>query len=110
MKLLIFTLFCAMLSIFSVSSQARVFIQSGVDTGRIVSLNADHSITLDNQTTYLPGRKHVEIKMYQVGELVSISYTLEEGKKVFFDLRKGAKSSSRPLAAPPLEKRSKHFK
>jgi len=93
--------------LFSASSQAQIFVQTGVDVGRIVSLNTDHSITLDNRTIYTPARQDIILNDLHPGDIVSIDYTLEaSNSKVYFEVKRATASSmSKALTKPQVNER-----
>jgi len=86
-----------------------MFVPIGVDVGRIVAINANHSITLDNRTTYTPARAGIALNDLQNGDMVSVSYTLGvPDSKVYFKVRKVTKNAKpKPLSQPPGAARKK---
>ncbi len=111
MKLKIALFVGAVFCLLPVASPARMFVPTGVDVGRIVAINANHAITLNNRTTYVPARAGIALNGFQNGDTVSVSYRLgEANSKVYFRVRKAAENARpRPLSQPPVAAR-KNFK
>lgn len=104
MKIRIVVFLCAILGIISVSSQARIFVPTGMDVGRITAISASHSITLDNNLTYVPARRGITINNFHTGDMVSIYYTagtMAQGR-MYFKVKMATKNMrSQPLSQPP---------
>ncbi len=100
-RVLIFLYLCAFLGITSISSQARMFVRTGTDVGRITAISADHSVTLDNNHTYIPVRNGIKINNLHAGDRVSIYYTTGEKGRMYFEVKRATKNAmSRPLSQP----------
>lgn len=111
MKIRIVIFLCAALGIMSVSSQARVFVQTGIDVGQVTIIGTDHSITMDNGLVYRPARSSIALDNLHAGDMVSICYTVGAKKsRMYFKINRAAKNArSRPLSQPP-EKAGKTLK
>lgn len=87
-------LFGAFLCFIPVVCWGNLVINSKVVSGNIVQHNTDHSVTLDNGTTYFPSRIGLGVNLPD-GEDVSLRYFVEtEDKHFFFDWAIGHNSLS----------------
>ena len=73
-------------------SKAIVGIQAQVVSGYITKLNMDHSVTLDNNKTYIPSRGSLIIDL-PVGAAVTLEYYINNGNmNTFFEYAPGLNS------------------
>lgn len=83
---------------------AALVVETAVVSGKIVQINTDHSVKLDNGIVYQPSRQTLNVDL-AVGAPVTLRYMVEgEGGKVFFEYAPGLDSlSPLPRYAPSAE-------
>lgn len=87
--LLAFLVGLLILCLLPMGSLAALVVQTEVASGKIVQLNADHSVKLDNGMSYRPSRPGLTVDV-PAGAPVTLRYYVESsGDKVFFEYAPG---------------------
>ena len=82
---------------------AALAVKSDVVSGNVVRINEDHSIVINNEKTYHPSRKSIEIDV-AVGQPISLRYIVEEGDRyVFFEYAPGLNTLKNIPAPTPTK-------
>lgn len=96
-KILLKYLACFILCLLPCVSGAVLVAQTELVSGKIVQINDDSSVSLDNGSIYRPSREGLKVEL-RPGETVTLRYLIEtSGEKVFFEYAPGMDSLT-PLA------------
>jgi hypothetical protein len=86
---------------------AGLNVQLEVISGKVVSIQANQTVTLDDGKVYQSGKKTLKLVGVRVGEVITLKYFVKaETKRVFVEYALGRDSLSRPpkieQPAPPV--------
>jgi len=107
-KIIYIALLSVLVGLYTFPGQAQVFVRTEVVSGKLLVVNVDNSIILDNKITYFPSRKSLRVGV-KPGTVVTIRYAMQGGRRIFSELALGRNSLQPSPASPTHPKNRRKF-